>query len=182
MAKFDRSTLVIAGLAVGALVMARRSGKKGEVKGIQDTTGTLPPLGDDESPPPAEDPDQRAAEESAVALALSNEPTAYFLGQPGIDANVLGIDEEGYVIPEAGEWKSGWLSRVAFWAAYPYEAGYEVLQLPPSCLLASTCPPEMQPFRDSALRMMAMVRDGMKERGMKDTRYNPNTQKFGGGR
>ncbi len=170
----NKSVLYLA-LGAGALVMlGRRAKSNGGAK--KDVTGTLPK---GNGPAPAPETQEQAQNEAGyVAIALDNLPTVGpFLSQDGIDAGVPGMTEDGFVKPVDGEWLSGWLTRVSYWGAYPYNMGAPIM-LPPTCILEVTCPDEYLPYRDALLRISEMVSDGMKERGIQDLRYDAEAGAF----
>jgi len=169
--------VIYLGLAAAAAFAfgTRKGGKKnGNGTGVNDSTGTLPKKGAGEDTGPVTVPEQ-----SYVDIVLDGLPTAHMLYQAGIDQGVLGIDAEGMVTPTADEWLSGWLTRVAYWGAYPPEVGGP-LQLPPTCLLEVSCPEEYMPYRAALLRIMEAVKAGMVQRGIQDSRWNLATGGFGG--
>jgi len=173
----NKSIFYLAAVA-GAMVMLGRRAKNGGKGGVTDVTGTLPKGG----PGPAPDADtaeQADREAGYVDIALENLPTVGpFLGQDGIDAGVPGMTQDGFVTPVGGEWLSGWMTRVSYWGAYPYNAGAPIM-LPPTCILEVTCPEEYLPYRDALLRIAEMVNAGLSARGIKDIRYDAETGAFG---
>lgn len=172
MAKWNPLILLGAGAALlYGIAKGRKSGNgSGRVKDVTDTLPTHVPGEGGEAP--------TEPEQAFVDIALDEQPVSFFLGQPGIDQGVVGIGPDGFVHPADYEWRSGWLSRVAYWGAYPYAEGHP-LQLPPSCVAAVTCPEDLQPYRNAMLRIMDGIRNGMTVRGIKDERWNPDKGKWG---
>jgi hypothetical protein len=161
--------LILVGL--GALALLAFSGKKPTKNGKEDETKTIPDEGD--NPPPDAPPEDAYNEQEFVNVAVQgalapNWIPAYSLGQEGIDQNVLGIDEDGFVHATPGEWLHGWLTRVAYWGAYQMK-GWP-LELPVTCVLEMTCPEDMMPVRHALLRIKAMVLQKMEEVGLQDRR------------
>lgn len=172
----NKNVVLLGIAAAAAFAFGSKKGKKngkGNGTGVNDTTGTLP------QKVPGEDTGEvTVPEQEYVNIVLDGMPTAHMLYQTGIDQGVLGIDAEGFVTPTPGEWLSGWLSRVAYWGAYPPEAGGP-LQLPPTCLLVATCPEDYLPYRAALLRIMGAVKAGMTQRGIKDVQWNLAEGGFG---
>ena len=174
----NKNVVLLGIAAAAAFAFGSKKGKNGKNgsdngTGVNDTTGTLPKKGAGEDTGPVSVPEQEY-----VNIVLDGMPTAHMLYQTGIDQGVLGIDAQGMVTPTANEWLSGWLSRVAFWGAYPPEAGGP-LQLPPTCLFEISCPEEYMPYRAALLRIMGAVKAGMTQRGIKDVRWDLAAGGFG---
>ena len=173
--------VVLLGLAAAAaFAFGSKKGKNGKSgngdstgTGVNDSTGTLPQKGSGEDAGEGSVPEQEY-----VNIVLQGLPTAHMLYQDGIDQGVLGINAEGMVTPMPDEWLSGWLSRVAYWGAYPPHIGGP-LQLPPNCLLEITCPDDYLPYRAALLRIMGAVKAGMTQRGIQDVRWNLAAGGFG---
>ena len=172
----NKNVVLLGIAAAAAFAFGSKKGKNGKNgsgngTGVNDTTGTLPKKGAGEDTGPVSVPEQEY-----VNIVLEGMPTAHMLYQEGINQGVLGINAEGLVTPTPGEWLSGWLSRVAYWGAYPYGGP---LQLPPTCLLEMSCPEEYLPYRAALVRIMGAVKAGMDERGIKDVRWDLAAGGFG---
>jgi hypothetical protein len=155
----------IAALAFFAFARKKRPGPSAPV----DVTGTVPQQpgpGENTAPPP--DPNQAEAEAAAASYAVTARPMSFFLGEPGLAQGVLGIDEDGLVTPQAGEYISGWLTRVAYWGLYGAQ-GWP-LQLPVTCMIAATCPPEYLPARLAVLRLNNRVKETLAALNQPDVR------------
>jgi len=153
-------------LALGAIALLAFAGKKKSDNG--DDTTTIPKTGG-HTPPPAESPEQDAAEDEFAVIAVEGMPPNWYLGNQGVEEAVLGIDAEGFAYPTPQEWLSGWLTRVAYWGAYQ-NLGWP-LEMPIECILEATCPEDMMPVRNAMLRLNESVKALMEAQGIQDTRF-----------
>lgn len=175
--------ILLAAGAVALLAFAgRKKGNGAQAGGAEkDTTGTIPQTSGTESPPTAEQAEMEIAAITAVldAAQIGEPPLiAGPLGSQAAEEGVLGLDEDTFAFPTPDEWLSGWLTRYAYWMAYPMYVPGAPFQLPLTCILAETCPEEFRFYRDALVRIHESILAGMLERGIADARWNPNTETF----
>lgn len=173
-------------LAVGGLAILAMSGKKkgnGATNGggTRDTTGTLPETTGTEPGPTAEEAEMETV---AIVTVLDSVDATQIpmiagpLGEQAVAEGVLGLDADTFAYPTPDEWLTGWLTRYAYWYTYPmFHTGWP-FQLPLSCILAETCPPELVPARSALVRIHEGILQGFQERGLQDMRFDAQSGTF----
>jgi len=116
--------------------------------------------------------------QSYVNIAFDTNPEYVFLGNGAVVAKVSGVDAQGFVYPLENETLGTWLTRVAYWGAYPQNKNVPKFagapfEIPPQCMspelakkLGAYCDPAFLPWRDALLQVHGLVVAEAQKRGV----------------
>jgi hypothetical protein len=168
-------------LAIGGIALLAFKDKKKKDGAEKDVTGTIPQKTGREPPPTQEEKtlEEQSVNSLMMGVVSGQIPVVFGpMGQKAIDEGVIGLDENTFAYPVPGEYLTGWLTRVAYWNAYPYYRPGWPYQVPVSCMMDTLCPAEYLPARNALVRINEEIQRRFAELGFSDGKWNPESGIF----